>query len=359
LVTNIPAPYRIPVFNRVAQELGEDFLVIFCARLEPNRQWDLAPFEFNHTYLKESHFISHGMFVHCNPDVIGVLRRFRPDVVITSGFNPTHLLAWAYTLLSGAKHVPMTDGWIASERELGLAHRVVRRIVFRGSRAFIGASKHSRDLYRSYGCADTKLYQSHLCIDNDKFIQYSTNRSRPYDFMFSGQIVEGKMPEFFVEVVRRVKEKRGEASVLVIGDGKLRDSFLDSLKEIGAKVTYAGFIAQGDLPSYYSQAKLLLFTTRNDAWGIVANEALASGTLVITTPYAGAAHDLVIDGENGYVVDTDASLWATKIIELLQNEPLLEQMRLNAVSSVAEFNFDNAARGIIEAAKRADGPASH
>jgi glycosyltransferase involved in cell wall biosynthesis len=177
--------------------------------------------------------------------------------------------------------------------------------------------------------------------------------------MFSGQIVEGKMPEFFVEVVRRVKEKRGEASVLVIGDGKLRDSFLDSLKEIGAKVTYAGFIAQGDLPSYYSQAKLLLFTTRNDAWGIVANEALASGTRVITTPYAGAAHDLVIDGENGYVVDTDASLWATKIIELLQNEPLLEQMRLNAVSSVAEFNFDNAARGIIEAAKRADGPASH
>jgi glycosyltransferase involved in cell wall biosynthesis len=144
---------------------------------------------------------------------------------------------------------------------------------------------------------------------------------------------------------------RGKVSVLVIGDGNLRVPFLNSLKGIGVDLTYAGFVAQDELPHYYSQAKLLLFTTRNDPWGVVANEALASGTPVITTPYAGVANDLVIDGMNGYVIDIDAVSWATKITDLLQNEPLLEKMRLCAVKSVEGFNFDDAARGIIAASE--------
>lgn len=351
LVTNIPAPYRVPIFNRVAKDLGDDFFVVYCAKLEPNRQWDLPKFEFNHKYLKESFRVSRGSYIHHNFDVIGVLRKFRPDVVITSGFNPTYLFAWTYALLTGVGHVPMTDGWITSEKELGLSHRIVRRIVYRTSQAFIGASRHSLDLYRSYGCNEGCFYQSHLCIDNNKFIHESFNRKRPYDFMYSGQIIEGKIPDFFVEVVRRVIRCTGKAAVLVIGDGNLRDTFLRNLKGCGADVTYAGFAAQSDLPNYYSQAKILLFTTRNDAWGIVANEALACGTPVITTPYAGVAHDLVIDGVNGYVIDTDASLWTTKIIQLLQNEEQLEQMRLKAISSVEAFNSDDAARGIIDAAR--------
>lgn len=353
LVSNIPAPYRVPIFKLVAKEMGENFLVIYCARLEPNRQWDLTPFEFNHTYLKESYFVSRGVYIHNNLDVIKILQKFKPDVVITSGFNPTHLYAWGYTLVTGSVHVPMTDGWIVSERNLGVGHRMVRKLIFRTSRAFIGASKHSLNLYRSYGLPDSVLFQSHLCIDNDKFIHYSFNRDRIYDLMFSGQIIERKIPEFFVNVVRIVKNLHGKISVLVIGDGPLKDSFLNSLKELGVEVIYPGFISQSQLPSYYSQAKILLLTTKNDAWGIVANEALASGTPVIMTPYAGAANDLVINGKNGFVIGIDASLWASKIIELLHDENLLEQIRLNAVSSVAEFNFDNAARGIIDAAKSA------
>jgi hypothetical protein len=46
LLTNIPAPYRIPVFNRVANVLGDDFLVVFFAGIEPNRMWDVGHFAF-------------------------------------------------------------------------------------------------------------------------------------------------------------------------------------------------------------------------------------------------------------------------------------------------------------------------
>ncbi len=350
LITNIPAPYRIPVFNRLANVLGDDFLVVFCAKVEPNRLWDVGHFAFRHQYLKENFKVSGQTFIHNNRDILGVLKRFLPDVVITTGFNPTCLYAWGYSLFSGKCHIPMTDGWELSERELGFKHRLVRRVVFRTSKAFIGAGKKSLDLYKNYGVKEN-LFQSHLCIDNAQFIRRAQNTIRPYDFMFSGRIFERKMPDFVIDVVNMVKEKRGKARLLIIGDGPLREKMLKKLAERNIDMDYAGFVPQADLPGYYCKAKMLLFTTSNDAWGIVANEALASGTPVITSPYSGVADDLVIDGRNGYVVVSNVSAWADKVMGLLDNPCLWEKMHMNAVDSVHEFTFDNAANGIIRASE--------
>lgn len=358
LLTNIPAPYRIPVFNRVAHVLGDDFLVVFCAGNEPNRSWDVGPFSFRHEYLKENMNVSRGAFVHNNRDVFGVLRRFRPDVVITTGFNPTSLYAWGYFVLLGKSHIPMTDGWELSERGLGFKHRLVRRMVFRTSKAFIGAGKKSLELYKSYGVSESELFQSHLCIDNLRFIAQSQNTERSYDLMFSGQMIERKMPDFFIDVATKVKELKERVRVLIIGDGPLKDKMLTKLTERDIPFDYAGFVSQSELPRYYNRAKILLFTSSNDPWGIVANEALASGTPVITSPESGAADDLVIDGRNGYVIKSEVSAWAEKAAGLLNDIALWEEMHRNAIESVREFNFDNAAQGIISAARWAYGPSN-
>ncbi len=70
LVTNIPAPYRVHVYNLVAGELGDDFHVFFCVSNEPNRQWNLGLFEFKHTFLNENFYLSKGNVVHRNLDVV-------------------------------------------------------------------------------------------------------------------------------------------------------------------------------------------------------------------------------------------------------------------------------------------------
>jgi glycosyltransferase involved in cell wall biosynthesis len=351
LLTNIPAPYRIPVFNRVADVLGDDFLVVFCAKTEPNRLWDVSHFAFRHEYLNENFKVSRGSFIHNNRDVLGALKRFLPDVVITTGFNPTSLYAWGYSLLSGKCHIPMTDGWIMSEHKLGFKHRLVRRLVFRTSKAFIGAGKKSLELYKNYGIGDEHLFKSHLCIDNSQFIRQAQNMIRPYDLMFAGQIIERKMPDFFIDVVTKVKEIRGKARVLIIGDGPLRERMLTKLAERDIDVDYSGFVPQKDLSGFYCRARILLFTTSNDPWGIVANEALASGTPVITCPCSGVADDLVVNGRNGYVVVSNVAVWVDKVVGLLDNASLWEEMHTNAVESVHDFTFENAAKGIIAASE--------
>ncbi len=224
-------------------------------------------------------------------------------------------------------------------------------MVYRTSSAFLGASQKNLQLYKCYGVDSSSLFQSCLCIDDERFISNAANTGRPYDLMYAGQINEIKIPRFFTDVVRLVKQKRRLVRVLVIGDGVLRHTFLESLANAGADVDYAGFAPQGELPRHYSRLKMLLFNTSSDVWGIVANEAPASGTLVLTTPYVGVVHELVIDGSNGFVLEPDPQLWWEKVVAVLENPAMLAEMRSNVVRSVNGYTFEKAASGIIAAAK--------
>ncbi|MCG8571569.1 MAG: glycosyltransferase family 4 protein [Spirochaetes bacterium] len=352
IVTNIPAPYRIPIYNILAKKYDQDFLVIYCAKKESNRKWELDNFKFKHVYLKEKVNTSRkgNYYIHNNTDVFQKLKKFKPDVIITTGYNPTHLYAWIYSIFHGAKHIPMTDGWLGSERDLSMLHRIIRKIVFATSRAFIGAGKKSIDLFLSYGVQREKIFQSHLCIDNDKFLINSNRSDRDYDIMFAGQFIERKLPDFFVQICRELRNKSGKSpAVLLIGNGPLKEDFLKAMDREGIDYNYRGFAQQDDLPGYYSNTKLFLFTTNNDPWGIVANEALASGTPVIVTPYAGVNDDLVIDKYNGYILDVDPNLWAEKVIEIINDKKKWNTLSTNASESVSDFNFSNAAKGIDDA----------
>lgn len=349
IVTNIPAPYRIPIYNLLAEEFGSNFLVIYCAHSESNRKWNLEGFNFNHLFLKENVTEKKdGRFIHNNPDVWKQLKSFNPDAVITTGFNPTFLYSWLYCLLHGKKHIPMTDGWIASEAGLSALHRIVRKCVYSTSRAFICAGKNGFDLYSAYGIKREKMFQSHLCIDNNRFSSKPFSE-RNYDLMFSGQFISRKLPLFFADVAAEVKKSRPNLKTLIIGGGPQEKEFLERLDAAGVDYDYRGFVSQQDLPAVYNDTRLFLFPTRLDPWGIVANEAMASGVPVITTEYAGIINDLLIDGENGLVLDIDKELWAKQIIDLLDNRELFDRMSKKALENVKKFNFSAAAGGIKEA----------
>ncbi|MDP3464763.1 MAG: glycosyltransferase [Sulfuricurvum sp.] len=356
LVINIPAPYRIPVFEKLAEYLGDDFLVVFAARSEPNRSWNIKELKFNHLFLNENITEKKDGFnyVHNNIDVIKQLKIFNPDTIITTGFNPTHLYAWMFAKLFGKKHLTMTDGTIATEKHLSWLHKIIRRIVFSTSHAFIGAGKQSLALYKSYGIPAQSIFQSHLCAGNERFQNQNSFDKRSYGLMFSGQFTERKLPFFFAEIAKKVSLIRPDIRVLILGSGPLKESFLKQLENDRIDYTYPGFVSQEELPRYYSDTKLFLFTTRLDPWGVVANEALASGTPVLVTPHAGLANDLIMDGENGYILETNSDIWTERIIAILDDQKQWQRLSNNAIESVSTYTFENAAKGILNACNYAN-----
>lgn len=346
----MPSPYRGPVFDQV-QDAIPSFTVIYCKSIESDRAWKLPSYRHRSVVLKSLTLTWKGRYIHIGLNIIPKLIRLKPDIVITGQYYPAAIAAFLYAKLTGRKHVCLYDGWEGFDRHLSLHHRILRRLFYRNSDAFIGVSSHTRKLYESYG-VDTRgrYYWSPLVVDNERFFA-SPPAEKRYDIMLSGRIVDTKLPKFTVEVLARLKAAKPGLSVLIIGSGDRLQWVLGRLKDLGIEAVHPGFIQQEELPNWYRQARLLLLPTEGDCWGLVANEAMAVGVPVITTPWAGAKDDLVKHGENGYVLPEDPEAWTGHALRLLDDAALYHSFSAKAVEAVRPYTFENAARGIIDAVR--------
>lgn len=355
IVTNIPAPYRVPVYNRIAAEPGITLRVFYAALSEPDRAWDLPAFAHDHVVLKGHMHVRGGRYIHDNHDVWGELARYAPDVVLTTGYNPTHLYAWLYALLHGKRHVVMTDGTDVSEAGLGRVHRLVRKLVMANSQAYVAASAGGWRLLRSYGVPDARIHFSPLCANTSVDWSAAAGGARDIDMLFSGRLVAVKNAGFALQVAQGVAQRLGRRIRLgVLGSGPLEAE----LRQIAAQqapsvdVTWAGHVSQADVPSWFQRARLFLFPTLWDPWGVVANEACLAGVPVLVTPHAGAAGELVRDGVNGRVLPLDLTAWVEAAQQLLSDPALHARLSGAARLCVGPYNFDNAAAGIVDAVRQ-------
>jgi glycosyltransferase involved in cell wall biosynthesis len=68
-------------------------------------------------------------------------------------------------------------------------------------------------------------------------------------------------------------------------------------------VVFAGFRQIGELRAFYAAAGAFVHPALEEPWGLVINEAMASGLPVLSSRNVGAAEELVVDGETGFLFD--------------------------------------------------------
>ena len=89
LLTEIPAPFRIPLFNALAGLDGIDLQVLFLSRNDPRRDYPVyeSEFRFDWEVLPGRDISVRGRWIVLNADVRRRLRHAHPDVVIVGGWN--------------------------------------------------------------------------------------------------------------------------------------------------------------------------------------------------------------------------------------------------------------------------------
>lgn len=354
IVTNAPAPYRVPGWRKVSEAEDIDLAVIYCAQPHIDATLGAVAHGFATHFLTGRYRAMERRFMHVDPGVWALLNRLRPDVVITTGYIPTYLFAFAWAVMHGVPHVAMTDGTAQSERLLSWLHRFVRRIVFSRSASFVGACGGSRDLFRQYGVPGYRIHLSQLCTDNDRFSRPGS--AAPSDFIFCGRFMSHKRPLFAMDVAKEVAMLLGRrTSIDFVGSGVMESDMRDYAAKISDFVDtrFHGYVTQAELPSRYADARIFLFPSEWDPWGVVANEACAAGLPVIVSPHAGVAGELVLDGSNGYVRELNVAQWAEAAVSLLTDGALYSRFSKSSRERVAEYTFDHAARGLASAIRQA------
>ena len=83
VVTNIPTPYHIPVYDLLSDVHDFDVRVFYFAEREFDREWVLPEPRVESMVLPSSTLHWRGRDIHFSRGVWRELDRFRPDVVVT------------------------------------------------------------------------------------------------------------------------------------------------------------------------------------------------------------------------------------------------------------------------------------
>lgn len=354
VVTNEPTPYRLPMWEMVATSPDIELHLVYCsgANIDPTHSGQSDRYA-SHFLTGKYEIRDHNVW-HMDAGVWGLLSSLKPDVVVTSGFIPTFLIAFAWAWTHRVPHIPMTDGTFDCERVLGWKHRLARRMVFASSASFLGASGGSRDLYLSYGVRPEQIHLTPLSVDNNRYADQGD--PKVYDLLYCGRYVDHKNPMFAMDVAAGLADRlQRRVSLRFVGKGRLEDTLRQRAAALADRidVSFAGYLSQAELPRQYLQSRLFLFPTGFDVWGVVANEACAAGLPCIVSPHTGVVGELVHEGRNGHVCPLDVTTWVERCAELLDNPARWEAFSRASRQVVSSYTFKAGAAGILAAVQQA------
>lgn len=121
-----------------------------------------------------------------------------------------------------------------------------------------------------------------------------------------------------------------------------------------------GYVADDELRALYRAATLFVFPSRHEGFGLPALEAMACGAPVIGSDNTSIPE--VIGNADALFDASSPQSIAVKMAQVLQNEPLRNQLRVHGIEQAKRFSWDETARraiGAIEQRFRREGAPDH
>jgi glycosyltransferase involved in cell wall biosynthesis len=167
-----------------------------------------------------------------------------------------------------------------------------------------------------------KLNQPNL--QNKRVIEFEEDCKGQVIFTFIGRLSPIKRCDRILELARTAALKQQKIHFLVIGDGELREEL--EIQSAGLPITFVGW--QSNIEDWLAASDAAILLSDNEAVPLAMIEAGYAGLPVIATN-VGSMSDVVIDGVNGYLVETNMNDIFEKTILMAKNPSLREQMGSN------------------------------
>jgi 1,2-diacylglycerol 3-alpha-glucosyltransferase len=368
ILTEIIAPYRIPVFNALAVRGDVDLHVIFLSENDPSlRQWLVYKDEIKFSYevlpAWRRRVSKYNLLL--NWGVNSALRRAQPDAILCGGYS--YMAAWQAASWAKRHRVPLLLWSESTTLDLRRRHRLVELIKHRfrqHCQAFVAAGKASRDYLLALGAPPGAIFIAPDAVDVQLFAAAAEKtRQRERDVRAQNQLPL----RYFLYAGRLVKEKgvfellaayatlepclRSRIGLVFVGDGPARRELAGRAAGIQqGLVRFCGWVHREQIPEIYALAEALVLPSYSDTWGLVVNEAMACSLPVIVSRVAGCVPDLVQEGWNGFAVQsTDVEGLARAMKRLSHDPEFARQMGSRSFQRIQGYTPEAWAAGIARA----------
>lgn len=300
----------------------------------------------------------------------GKLTALKPDVVAVNGWaDRAALSALGWCLANGVPSVVMSESAQWDEKRKYWKELIKRKLVRKFSAALVGGSRHI-DYLVQLGMQKQNIFLGYDVVDNDHFLNgakkarlqneyWRTEKKLPLNyFLVVSRFIEKKNLSFLIDAYHQYwKEFQDQAwHLFIVGDGPLKTSLLQQTNKLGlnAEVHFEGFKQYDELPIYFGLAKALLHASTTEQWGLVVNEAMASGLPVIISERCGCVPELVHTKKNGFSFDPYKQEELISMLKSVTNgEYNLEVMGKESLKIISDWNADAFGIGLHAAAEMA------
>ena len=318
------------------------------------------------------------------------LARTNPDVVAVNGWNNFGSLVTADCCVRrGIPMIVMSESARHDEPRTWWKEMIKRRIVDLYSAALVGGHRHVEYLVE-LGMPRERIFTGYDVVDNNYFCERARQIRNPKSeirnlyglpenyFLASARFIEKKNLPRLISAYAEYRRKssafasrlRGGATsdrevsggkatwdLVLLGDGPLKTDLCRLISDLRLHehVHLPGFKPYDELPVYYASANAFVHASAVEQWGLVVNEAIASGLPVIVSDRCGCAPELV--NGNGFTFDpTNENELAARLLEMTSlSDQERKHLGDNSYRIAANFAPERFGEGLERAASVAMG----
>lgn len=383
-----PIQYQAPLLRRLAREPDIDLTVLFGSDLSVRSYrdegfgvdiaWDTPLLEGYRSeflpVLRDRRTIS-----ATSPISRGLYRRLCKangapafDALWVHGYDSLNaLLGIAAANALGIPVLLRAESWLA-DRERSPAKLAAKSMFFQALRRGIAAAlpigTNNAAYWKHYLGADLPQFAMPYAVDTAWFAaralearsglnelrqQLQIHAGVPV-VLYASKLQERKQADHllraYCELIHGVDPHRQPYLVLV-GDGDERRRLEALAVELALeRVRFAGFRNQTELPRFFALADVFVLPSRHEPWGLIVNEAMASGCPVVVSSDVGCHPDLVTNGVEGVVyAQGDIAALTEALRQVLADPAQTRAMGCAAQRRVQQCSFEADVRGLREA----------
>lgn len=298
---------------------------------------------------------------------------WRPDAIAICGWATTVDLAtlrWAVARGIPAICMSETNAW-DFERHW-FAEKAKSGIIAHYS-AGLATNDSQIDYLVSLGLERQSIFRGYNAIDNAYFREQAMHwrgepglppeiagrvpvAARGQYFLASNRFIEKKNLMRLLDAYAAFRAGRADNPadwpLVLLGDGELRPQIEAKIAQLGlgAFVHLPGFLQVDALPRYYATAGAFVHASTTEQWGLVVNEAMASGLPVGVSNRCGSTEFLIEDGITGFAFDPFSTQDITRALCELAALPANSPLLAAAQAKVEQVSPDRFGEGMASAA---------
>ena len=366
-----PITYQVPLWSLLGNHPQVDLTVLYC---ENYRKQNETPLLDGYDYkflsnLSKNPGTKQRIWGRINPGIIRELRDGDYDGLLIHGYDT--LTPWIALFAAKFYSVPLIfrgeatlpgvrPGWRQTLK------RFLLKPFLSQMAAVLFSCTGNRQYLEYYGVQPEKLFLCPCAVDNDFFSHKSHQMSNQkeefraelgitpdsYVILQLAKLIPLKRTLDLLKAVKIVSEQiRETIDIVLVGDGPEKDTLLRFVQQHNLDfVHFVGFVHNTQVGKYIAMADLAVVLSEHDNSPKAMNEIMNFSLPIICTDTVGTAHDLVQQGENGFVVSVgDVEAIASHIHHLIMNRDLSRKMGERSFEIVSQWSFKQDVDGILEA----------